>query len=63
MSYSGTGVSTFSNVFANGTPGQSVNVVESTLMAVQQQQEIARRPLKVPDLREFGVGRRLNTSA
>ena len=47
----------------HGTPGQAANIVLSTLAANQNQQEIARRPLKVPDLRQFGVGGKVNLSA
>lgn len=49
--------------FNHGTPGQAANIVEATLMAVAKQQDMNNRPLKVPDLRQFGVGRRVNLTA
>ena len=47
----------------HGTPGEGANILMSTLKAVQNQQAINNRPLKVPDLRQFGVGRRVNLTA
>ena len=49
--------------FNGGTPGGAANIVEATLMAVAKQQDMNNRPLKVPDLRQFGVGRRVNITA
>lgn len=45
------------------TVGQGANILMSTLAAVQNQQEFNSRPLKVPDLRQFGLGNRLNLTA
>jgi len=50
-------------IFNHGTPGEAASIVESTLAAVQNQQAFNNRPLKVPDLRQFGVGQRVNLTA
>jgi hypothetical protein len=50
-------------VFTNGTFGAQVSVVMATLQANAEQQAIAERPLKVPDISVFGVGRIINIKA
>jgi hypothetical protein len=46
-----------------GTIGSQVTEVEATLQEVSKQQAFASRPLKVPDLRMFGIGWEVNVSA
>jgi hypothetical protein len=47
----------------NGTLGAQMSVVQATLQANAEQQAIAQRPLKVPDVSVFGVGRVININA
>ena len=50
-------------MFTNGTFGSQASVVDSTLRAVAEQQAIVARPLKVPDVSLFSVGRIVNIKA
>ncbi|MEW6202649.1 MAG: hypothetical protein AB1546_11765 [bacterium] len=47
-------------VTTHSTIGRQVSILQATLVENAKQQEIARRPLKVPDLRQFGVGTLIN---
>lgn len=42
------------------TIGRQASIVLATLQKNAEQQEIANRPLKIPDLRMFGLGRNVN---
>ena len=50
-------------MFSNGTFGAQASVVDATLRAVAEQQAINNRPLKVPDISLFSVGRIINIKA
>ena len=58
-----TEVGPYSGVFTNGTPGAQASVMMATLQAAAEQQAIAQKPLKVPDISVFGVGRIVNIQA
>lgn len=47
-------VSSFTST--NGTIGKQASVLHATLQKNAEWQAIAERPLKIPDLRQFGVG-------
>lgn len=44
----------------HSTIGRQASIVLATLQKNAEQQEIASRPLKIPDLRMFGLGRNVN---
>jgi hypothetical protein len=50
-------------LYTNSTIGQQASVVQATLQQVAKQQAFNAAPLKVPDLRKFGVGWEINISA